>query len=78
VVRIIAVTCLALLLVPTTNHGQAQPAPQARPADGRPKQVEAPANVRCVADSFGNYSCSDGSRVIRDTFGNVMVIPGRK
>jgi hypothetical protein len=35
-------------------------------------------NVRCAPDSFGNYSYSDGSRVIRDSFGNVTVIPGRR
>jgi hypothetical protein len=34
-----------------------------------------PPNVRCVADSFGNYTCSDGSRIVRDSFGNV-VVPG--
>lgn len=43
-----------------------------------PTKVRPPANVRCVADSFGNYTCSDGSRVIKDSFGNFTVIPGRK
>jgi hypothetical protein len=45
---------------------------------GKPNHFHPPANVRCVADSFGNYSCSDGSRVIRDSFGHFTVIPGRK
>jgi hypothetical protein len=43
-----------------------------------PSKGEAPANVRCVKDGFGNYACTDGSRVIRDSFGNVTIIPGRK
>jgi hypothetical protein len=47
------------------------------PVAGR-EGVRSQANVRCVKDSFGNYSCSDGSRVIRDSAGNVTVIPGRK
>jgi hypothetical protein len=72
----VSAACLVVLLVPTA--GQAQPAPPARSVDSRPNQVEAPANVRCIKDSFGNYTCTDGSRVIRDSFGNVTVIPGRK
>ena len=35
-------------------------------------------NGQYVKDSFGNYTCSDGSRVIRDSNGNVIVVPGRK
>lgn len=49
----------------------------AAPSARSPEESPAP-NVRCAADSFGNYSCSDGSRVIRDSFGNVTAIPGRK
>jgi hypothetical protein len=56
---------------------QAQPLP-AKSVVGQPKHFGAPPNVRCVQDSFANYSCSDGSRVIRDSNGNVTVIPGRR
>ena len=69
---------VACLIVFALMRAQAQPLPSPRSADSRPKQVEAPANVRCVKDSFGNLSCNDGSRVIRDSFGNVTVIPGRR
>jgi hypothetical protein len=37
-----------------------------------------PPNVRCVADSFGNYTCSDGSRILLDSRGGFTVIPGRR
>ena len=48
-------------------------------ADGRHNHFRQPQeNVRCIKDSIGNYSCSDGSRVIRDSNGNVTVIPGRR
>ena len=47
-------------------------------ADARPKHFGMPENLRCVRDSFGNYTCSDGSRVLRDSNGNVIVVPGRK
>jgi hypothetical protein len=43
-----------------------------------PAKGQVPPNVRCVADSFGGWSCSDGSRIVRDSFGNVVVIPGRR
>ena len=44
-------------------------------ADGWPNHFHAPQeNLRRIKDSFGKYSCSDGSRVIRDSFGNVTVI----
>ena len=42
-----------------------------------PKQQQQPQNVRCIKDSFGNYTCTDGTRVIRDSFDNTIVIPGR-
>jgi hypothetical protein len=31
---------------------------------------------RYVKDSFGNYTGPDGSRVLHDSFGNVIVVPG--
>jgi hypothetical protein len=55
---------LAVLLAQAGAHSPAKPV--------------VPPNVRCVADSFGGFTCSDGSRVIRDSFGNVTVIPGRR
>jgi hypothetical protein len=54
----------------------AQAVPPAK--DQRPGSWNVPHNVRCVADSFGGFTCSDGSRVIRDSFGNVTVSPPRK
>jgi len=33
---------------------------------------------RCVKDSFGNYTCTDGSRILYDSFGNIIVVPGGK
>lgn len=51
---------------------------QAVPSQQRPPaKAVVPPNVRRVADSFGGFTCSDGSRVIRDFFGNVTVIRGR-
>jgi hypothetical protein len=73
--KIIPGACLILLLTPIAGHSQPLPP---RAGDGRTKQVEAPANARCIKDSFGNLTCTDGSRVIRDTFGNMTVIPGRR
>ena len=52
---------------------QASPPPH-QPAKEVPKQE----NVRCIKDSFGNYTCTDGTRYLNDSFGNVTVIPGRK
>ena len=37
-----------------------------------------PPNVRCVPDSFGHLTCSDGSRVLKDSNGGFTVIPGRR
>jgi hypothetical protein len=37
-----------------------------------------PQNVRCIKDSFGNYTCTDGTRVIHDSFDNPIVIPPRR
>jgi hypothetical protein len=37
----------------------------------KPKEYAPPAIARCVQDSFGNWSCSDGSRMICDSFGLV-------
>lgn len=54
---------------------QAAPVP---PVGREKREYVPPPNLRCVQDSFGNWSCSDGSRVLRDSFGNVTVIPGRK
>ena len=70
---------IALLTVLLAQAGGAVPSHGAQPpADRRAKQGEVPANVRCIKDSFGNYTCTDGSRVIQDSFGNVTVIPGRR
>lgn len=40
-----------------------------------PRQQE---NIRCVKDSFGNYTCNDGTRYLIDSFGNVIIIPPKK
>jgi len=61
-----------------TLLAQAGPPPARGPSDGKPNHFNPPANVRCIKDSFGNYSCSDGTRMIQDSFGNVTVIPGRR
>ena len=53
-----------------------------------------PPEVRCIKDSFDNYTCTDGRRIVRDAFGNytssdgtriirdgngnIVVIPGPK
>ena len=46
---VLAVACLVAV-------AQAQPQP-------KPQQPQ-PQNVRCIKDSFGNYTCTDGTRVI--------------
>lgn len=33
--------------------------------------------VRCIKDSFGNLSCTDGTRVIKGSFGNYIGIPSQ-
>ena len=43
----------------------------------RPKPQEPPQNVRCIKDSFGNYT-HRWTRVIHDSFDTVFVIPGRE
>lgn len=48
------------------------------PPSTQPGKAGVPPNVRCVADSFGNYTCTDGSRVLRDSSGGFTVIPGRR
>jgi hypothetical protein len=63
-----------MILVVAVLLAQAVPPVKDRP----PAKVPNAANVRWVADSFGNYTCSDGSRVIKDSFGNVIVVPGRR
>jgi hypothetical protein len=49
-----------------------------QPKSPPPSFFDRQQNVRYVKDSFGNYTGSDGSRVIRDSNGNVIVVPGRK
>ena len=45
----------------------------------KPSQQPQPQqNVRCIKDSFGNYTCTDGARVIHDSFDNAIVIPPRR
>jgi hypothetical protein len=58
-----AVACLA---------GSAQ-AQQPKPQQPPPGQT-----VRCIKDSFGNLTCTDGTRVIHDSFDNAIVIPPRR
>jgi len=53
----------------------AQASQPPRPPPAQPRQQE---NVRCIKDSFGNYTCSDGTRIIHDSFGNVTIIPPRR
>ena len=55
---------------------QASPPSQGtHPPPAQPRQQE---NIRCIKDSFGNYTCTDGTRYVRDSFGNVIVIPPRR
>jgi hypothetical protein len=51
---------------------------QVLPSHGSMGRPVVPLNVRCVADSFGNYACSDGSRILLDSRGGFTVIPGRR
>jgi hypothetical protein len=37
-----------------------------------------PPNVRCVEDSFGNWSCTNEDRILKGRDGSVTVIPGRR
>jgi hypothetical protein len=60
---VLAVACLA-------GSAQAQ-----QPGKQPPQQQ--PQTVRCIKDSFGNYTCTDGTRVIHDSF-DPIVIPGRE
>jgi hypothetical protein len=62
-----------MLLLATILFAQASPRP--RPLPAQPRQQE---NVRCLRDSFGNYTCTDGTRIIHDSFGNVTIIPPRR
>jgi hypothetical protein len=48
------------------------------PIAAQPKPQPQPQTVRCIKDSFGNYTCTDGTRVIHDSFDNPIVIPPRK
>lgn len=48
------------------------------PPVGRQQEYVPPANVRCVTDSFGNLTCTDGTRVVKDANGGVTIIPGRR
>ncbi len=43
----------------------------------QPKPQPQPQNVRCIKDSFGNYTCTDVTRVIHDSFDNPIVLPPR-
>jgi hypothetical protein len=36
-----------------------------------------PQNVRCIEDSFGNVRCSDGTTMLKDSFGNWTIIKPR-
>jgi hypothetical protein len=47
-----------------------------QPKSPPPSFFDRQQNVQYVKDSFGNYTGSDGSRVIRDSNGNVIVVPG--
>jgi hypothetical protein len=47
-------------------------------AQQRPKPQQQPQTVRCIKDSFSNYTCTDGTRVIHDSFDNPIVIPPRR
>ena len=42
------------------------------------KPQQQPQTVGCIKDSFNNLTCTDGTRVIHDSFGNPIVIPGRE
>jgi hypothetical protein len=37
-----------------------------------------PAEVRCIKDSFGNYICTDGTRIVCDSFGNFTTSDGAR
>jgi hypothetical protein len=65
-----------MLILAAILIAQAQPLPPAKSSGPRPP-ANVP-NVHCVADSFGGWTCSDGSRVLRDSNGGWVIIPGRK
>ena len=62
-----------MFLVAAVLLAQASPPP--RPLPAQPRQQE---NVRCIKDSFGNYTCTDGTRYLKDSNGNVIIIPPRR
>lgn len=65
----IALAFLAAAASPCHDSGAVRPAKSAS---------HPPFNVRCVEDAFGNYTCTDGSRMLRDkNNGNITVIRGR-
>ena len=61
---------LILALAAASLAGSAQ-------AQSQPKPQQ-PQTIRCIKDSFGNYTCTDGTRVIHDSFDNAVLIPGRR
>jgi hypothetical protein len=63
---------LSVLAVAVSLVAVAQAQPPPRPQQP-PQQI-----VRCIKDSFGNYTCTDGTRVIHDSFDNAIVIPSRR
>jgi hypothetical protein len=63
----IVLTTVAVAALATSTLAQS-PVPAPWPSPGS-------ANVRCVMDSFGNYTCSDGTRIIREHNGNFTIIP---
>jgi hypothetical protein len=68
-VLLLAVTAAAAAVVAGRASAQAQP-------QSKPQQP--PQTVRCIKDSFGNYTCTDGTRVVHDSFDNAIVIPPRR
>jgi len=68
-----AVASLAASLAVAAHAQQ----PGGLPNIGKPFQ-QPPQTVRCIKDSFGNYTCTDGTRVIHDSFDNPIVIPPRR
>jgi hypothetical protein len=74
---LLAVTVVVASLVAVAHAQQAGSlAIVAKPPQPQPKPQ--PQNVRCIKDSVGNYTCTDGTRVIRDSFDNPIVIPPRR
>ncbi len=72
----LVIVVLVILGIAMCNNSDAQTRGQSSSSSwSSSRSSTTSGNVRCVEDSFGNYTCSDGTRIIKGQNGTTIIPP---